>query len=67
MNAKKYKVMVGSGDGNFNLWKVTLSVMCTIWKRWINKWYSGGRGNLLLVSDGFMCNHVHDNSNTGHC
>ena len=30
--------------------------MCTVCKRWIHKWYSGVRGNLSLVVDGFRCN-----------
>ena len=52
------------------------TVKCTVCKRWIHKRYSGVRGNLSLVVDGFRCNrcdgrspishwrHVHDNSNT---
>ena len=62
LNAGKYKVMVGSSDGNCKLWKVTLwirvqtnTVKCTVCKRWIHKRYSGVRGNLSLVVDGFRC------------
>ena len=52
------------------------TVKCTVCKRWIHKRYSGVRGNLSLVVDGFRCNrcdgrspishwrHVHVNSNT---
>ena len=69
MNTGKYKVKVGSSDGNCKLYKVTLyvgtvcgksvhanTVMCTVCKRWIHKRYSGVRGNLLLVVDGVRCN-----------
>ena len=60
VNAGKYKVMVGSSDGNCNLWKVTRvqanTVTCTVCKMWIHKRYSGIRGNLSLVVDGFRCN-----------
>ena len=55
--------MVGSSDGNCKLWKVTLwkrvqanTVKCTVCKRWIHKRFSGVRGNLSLVVDGFRCN-----------
>ena len=32
------------------------TVKCTVCKRWIHKRYSGVRGNLSLVVDGFRCN-----------
>ena len=32
------------------------TVKCTVCKRWIHKRYTGVRGNLPLVVDGFRCN-----------
>ena len=32
-----------------------ISARCTVCKKWIHKWYSGVRGNLSLVLDGFRC------------
>ena len=63
VNAGKYKVMIGSSDGNCKLWKVTWgkrvqanTVKCTVCKRWIHKRFSGVRGKLSLIVDGFRCN-----------
>ena len=58
MNAGKYKVMVGSSDGNIIVNYGTSPVMCTVCKRWIHKRYShsGVLGNLSLVVDGFRYN-----------
>ena len=64
MNVGKYKVMVGSSDGNIivNCGKrprgkrvKANTVMCTVYKRWIHKRYSSVRDNLSLVLDGFRC------------
>ena len=56
MNAGKYKVMVGSSDGNIIVKRVQANtVKCALCKRWIHKQYSGVRGNLSLVVDGFRC------------
>ena len=44
----------------------TNTVMCTICKRWIHKRYSGVRGKLSLVVDGFRCNRCDGKSPISH-
>ena len=67
VNAVKSKVMVGSSGGkmivNHKKWPCgvygkgvqTNSVQCTVCKKWIHKRWSGVRGDLSRVADGFRC------------
>ena len=67
VNVGKSKVMVGSSGGemivNSGKWPCGVcgkgvqadSVQCTLCKKWINKRYSGVRGDLSRVADGFRC------------
>ena len=63
VNVGKFKVMVGiSGGktivnpGKWCLWERSAGkVQCTVCIKWIHKRYSGVRGDLLLVADGFRC------------
>ena len=44
----------------------TNTVKCTVSKRWIHKRFSGVRGNLSLVVDGFRCNRCDGRSPISH-